>query len=322
VYGRKGKLWTHGGLSKLIHAEVYKGVHTFHAKSGPVVCPVPALVTPELWDAAHAQLDRNSTQRETRRESLLRGKIRCLNCGGSYSGSTRHKRSEVYYRCVSTLKLTARRCSSINLNASYIEGYVWEKCLSLLEDPGQVFSGFVDELERLERLDRDRVGEVQRLQKALAEQESARQRVIGHVRKGNIEERDADEAFTEINAEVGRLHAELTALDTTKSLSRALMERIKAAEATLKDLREKTNLDDPADRRRAVEALLGGITVKTIGEGRERRAELSFNWLSHESYTLLDTEDLDNKGIKRSRLGNVLIGVPNSPASWRGHKPT
>jgi hypothetical protein len=61
------------------------------------------------------------------------------------------------------------------------------------------------------------------------------------------------------------------------------------------------NLDLPEDRRGAIEALLQGVKVRTIGKGRQKRAELTFYWLGQEPYIPLDLK----------ALSGTPAGIPN-----------
>jgi Transmembrane secretion effector len=128
-----------------------------------------------------------------------------------------------------------RRCYSININAPSLEAYVWSQCLEMLQHPEMITQLSIDEYERLVGLDANRAGEVQRLRQALAEQEAAKQRVINLVRRDLIREEDTVAELAPVNAEIGRIHAEFSALDTTRSLASAFLKRIKSAEATVKD---------------------------------------------------------------------------------------
>jgi hypothetical protein len=143
----------------------------------------------------------------------------------------------------------------------------------------------LDHYERLAELDANRAREVSRIQNALAEQAAAKQRIIALVARGKISDHDADDQLDVINAEEARLHGQLNTLETNRNLAGAYLKRIREAEATIKDLRSRSNLDLPEDRRRAIEVLLQEVKVRTIGIGRQKRAELTFCWLGQEPYT-------------------------------------
>jgi site-specific DNA recombinase len=297
--GRNGGTLNPQNLGKLLHMTIYKGEHTFRGKGGTIVREVAALVTPELWAVALAQLESNSTRPETAWFSLLRGKIRCSGCGGSYVMSSTRSRNQVYYRCITTLKSGGRRCRSVNLNGGALERYVWSECLDLLRHPGKIEASAQSEIRGMEEAGADRASEVLRLERGLAEQEAAKQRIIGLVRRGKISDVDADRDLDEINTEIGRVHARLSALDASRSLTGEYTRRLRAAEALVIRIakgvdRGIANLEDDGHRRRIVDALLHSIEVKTIGDGRDRRVDLWFKWLGQERTGLVDPQEFGN----------------------------
>jgi site-specific DNA recombinase len=316
VTGRNGGAWNEGGMSKMLKATVYRGEYTFHGKHGAVTCQVPPLVSPELSAAAHAQLKRNYTQRETKRFNLLRGKIRC-ECGAAFVCSARTRRKQVYYRCARQLGTMKGTCRASNLNAVALEAYAWGECEEMLNNPTMISQLGMEQYERLAELDATRAQEVQRLQKALAEQEAAKQRIIALVADGKVSRADIDPQLDAIKDAVGRLHSELSALETNHSLAGAYLKRTREAEAMIKELGTRTNLDSPEDRRRAIEVLLSGITVRTVGEGRDKRAELTFRWLGQDPYQRLDLRDLANESTPESLLNDATLCGDSS----HGHMP-
>jgi hypothetical protein len=118
--------------------------------------------------------------------------------------------------------------------------------------------------------------------------------VIGLVgRGGKIPEADADPQPDIINDEEEEgLHGRLNVIQTHRSLASAYLNRMIAAQATVREVRSRLNLDLPEDRRRAIEALLEVIKVSTVGSGRQKRAELTFSWLGQEPYISLTLKDV------------------------------
>jgi Recombinase zinc beta ribbon domain len=283
---------------------------------------VPQIVSPELWNIALDQLRVNSTRQETKHHALLRGKIRCRNCGSSYTVSTVAGRPYRYYRCIRSLRSPGQLCRSASVNATALESHVWGECLDLLAHPGVIEQSAADEILRLDEADKDRANETQRLQKALAEQEAAKQRIIRLVHLGKISDEDADRHLDEINAEVGRIHAQLSVLDSSRSLAGEYVRRLRTAEALVMRIakgvnRGIVNLEDDGHRRRIVDVLLHGIEVKTIGEGRDRRVELTFRWLGQDPSGLVDPQE----------LGNILLddegnSTESPPSGVKVSRPT
>ena len=72
---------------------MYKGERRYGRRSPQqgreiIICPVPALVTPELWQKAKDTLAAHVCRpKKTARFYLLRGVMKCGACGRSYVGS-------------------------------------------------------------------------------------------------------------------------------------------------------------------------------------------------------------------------------------------
>lgn len=104
----------------------------------------PAVISPELFDAAQRQLQINRTRTvpTTKNEYLLRGHIRCRQCGRAYTGSSRGKKrinweNQTSYRCLGKLKIDTplKRCPNRGWNAKILEALVWEELARYLSDP-------------------------------------------------------------------------------------------------------------------------------------------------------------------------------------------
>jgi hypothetical protein len=63
-------------------------------------------------------------------------------------------------------------------------------------------------------------------------------------------------------------------------LGQRLLLSTREAESTIRELQSRTNLNDREDRRKAVEALLQRLSVKTVGTGRDKRVEITIGWVS------------------------------------------
>jgi site-specific DNA recombinase len=329
VFGRAGKPWTQGRLSKLVHCSTYTGQHLYRGKSGTLSRAVTPLVDRETWSLVHDQLRRNSVQQPTRRFNLLRGKIRCLNCGSTYIAAKRAGGKKIHYRCLLGMRPGPRHCRSANLNAVALEGYVWGQCLGLMDHPLQIEGFASDEIERLQEKDEHRAEEIQRLHRALAEQEAAKQRIISLVGLGTITDEDVKNALDNIKTEVGNIHAQLSALDASRSLAGEYIRRLRTAEALVIRIAKGVDqgiidLKDDGHRRRVVDALLHSIEAKTIGDGRDRRVELTFRWLGQEPHRLDDWTELMNSpfdaeppkiepGVRTSQLSAVLMDATTFP---------
>ncbi len=80
--------------------------------------PVPAIVTPEEWEAANRMLEKNrqTARRNAKVPYLLTGLVQCAHCGWTFTGSTQRKRKG------KKLKTPYRvyRCPQFNIRPKYL----------------------------------------------------------------------------------------------------------------------------------------------------------------------------------------------------------
>src|SRR5207244_12950136 len=98
---------------------------------------VPAIVSPELFEQAQAQLARNRatlTGRPPVRFYLLRGLLRCGRCGRKYVGTPSHGRR--IYRCSGRDRTRApARCRAHTFSAEKLETLVCATVVTLRKHP-------------------------------------------------------------------------------------------------------------------------------------------------------------------------------------------
>src|SRR5580700_4823452 len=107
--------------------------------------PVPALVSEEMFALAQEQLEKNKrhSPRRTVEPSLLQGILVCQQCGyGLYRVSTHTSKQKLnYYRCIGSdgyRRLNGPVCTSRPVRQDYLDQFVWNEMIRLLDDPGLV----------------------------------------------------------------------------------------------------------------------------------------------------------------------------------------
>ncbi|WP_428488497.1 recombinase family protein [Rhodopila sp.] len=117
-----------------------------------IAISVPALVDPDLWDRAKAQLARNASlsfRNNSKYSYLLRCLLTCKICGLAMFGRTYPARADQperrYYQChgkdcIMTARPTA--CPSRNVKAEEIETAVWDHVAGLLSNPDRLVAQF------------------------------------------------------------------------------------------------------------------------------------------------------------------------------------
>jgi site-specific DNA recombinase len=107
--------------------------------------PVPALVSEEMFALAQEQLDKNKrhSPRRTVEPTLLQGMLVCEQCGYAlYRTSTQTTKQKLnYYRCIGSdgyRRLSGPVCANRPIRQDYLDHFVWNEIIRLLEDPGLI----------------------------------------------------------------------------------------------------------------------------------------------------------------------------------------
>ena len=122
-----------------------KTIHQQRSKDEWIEIPnaTPPIISEDVFNAAQERLQRNRdlAKRNTKRDYLLRGLVKCRACGRNYVGTTHTNRSNgrvyqrSYYRCGARDSLSPVRCNNRRLRADYLDRVVWEQIESLLANP-------------------------------------------------------------------------------------------------------------------------------------------------------------------------------------------
>ena len=168
VVTRDGKpKWAPQTLSTLIRSTVYKGEWIygkaiqkrfdtldgvkrrrvgFRTEDDLVIVPCPAVISPELWEAAQAQLSENIKKfvKPTVHQYLLRGRIQCARCGSRLRGGggrrRRGRREYLYYNCCMKSGV-AHPCPSGGVNVRLLDASVWDFIVEALQHPERPAGG-------------------------------------------------------------------------------------------------------------------------------------------------------------------------------------
>jgi site-specific DNA recombinase len=276
---RTSGIWRPARIGKLVRNTTYKGVHIygkFSKRFQPVERSVPAIATPETWDMAQATFRRNLAfvPRNTRREYLLRGPIKCGDCGLTYTGAAYTTSAGVerrYYTCNGRAQArgiygeNGMRCPNPALPYP-IKDQIWNDIDAWLENPGQPLEEIAKRQRDEESAGTKFLAEIDRLRRALAAKEGERERLVSAFRKGIIEEADLEADLTNIRREVDSLHIELQSLEQHSAKAEKQRAQLSTAADLLDELRVKRNngLSYPV-KRQIVETLAEGITVEMNG---------------------------------------------------------
>lgn len=107
---------------------------------------VPTIIEPELWRAANHQLDLNSSRSlRPHHPYLLTARVTCAVCGRNMTGTTSDKGTYFYlcsgYHPRNHAYKREDCCKTRYVNASALEGLVWNWLYELFSNPEQVIAG-------------------------------------------------------------------------------------------------------------------------------------------------------------------------------------
>jgi site-specific DNA recombinase len=291
-FTRSSTNWELARVTRMLKQPVYRGTSCLKSRYGAIESPVPALVTEDLWNRVQQQLTRNRAlaKRNANHLYLLRGLISCAGCGWGFAGMMKPgvaRQETGYYRCNGQLaaKCTtaSERCKAKVIPAGWLEELIWQDCVAFISDPGDTLAKAQAQLrERLGEAARG-VVEQQRLQRALADLEGDKDRVLVLYRKGRIPLADAEHQLDAIQSEASELRRELDGIRAQAELASAVEARV--AEATIMLGRLRARLDDIqrtndlAGKRSIIEALVSRVVVTTVGQGRHKQAHLTLSYV-------------------------------------------
>jgi site-specific DNA recombinase len=270
-------IWRPGRVRNLLVNPTYRGWHEYGRRSKhgrePIGRPVPALVDDALWHKAQAALRRNQlfSQRNTRRQYLLRGLIKCGTCGLTYLGvpDSRSKSLSHWYRCSG--KQGARgiygklgqRCPSKAIPGQ-IEDTIWADIEQFLRDPGAVLEELAAQQSAQAENGDALAVELAAVERARAAKTAGRDLMLDLYRDGRIDRATLDRQFETIASEEAQLDADIDRLRVRLDQHTTAFAQLRSAEEWLKLLH--SHLAEPLTwerRRQLVEALVESIRVDT-----------------------------------------------------------
>lgn len=289
---RIAPIWRHSHVRNMIISRTYMGQHQYGKRTkNPnrkiVVRDVPAIASPETWDAAQQALRTNRIicRRNTRQPFLLRGLVKCGLCGLTFSGMRmRAPQRDHYYRCNGRqfarglYGIAGKKCPAKNLNGDYVERLVWADIESFLRNPGELLGRLRDRLAMQdgERLHRQK--ELDDLGARLEQKTEERDRVVSLFRRGRIDEKTLDEQLDQIKVEAEGLQLEIDTAGRALSAGDRTAQ-LQSAESLLATLRDRLTGPIPHQlKRQIVEILVESIQANTVERWGVQQSEITITY--------------------------------------------
>ena len=215
----------------------------------------------------------------------------CGMCGIRYVGThtvrgDKSRSAHRYYRCGSQLAAqqpdSRARCQAKPVSAAWLEQFVWEDCRACIRNPGEALVEAQRQLHaRISQTDRLE-GEQQRVEQALSEKATERDRIMTLFRRGYATLHDVEAQLEAIEQETAGLRTALGALQAQRNLVQAYEAHYYEAETLLTQLRNRLDeieRDNDIQRKRQVmEILVAAIRVDTEGMGRAKQAHVTISY--------------------------------------------
>jgi len=238
----------------------------------------PAIISQEMFEAAQKQLQVNKAKatRNMKRDYLLRGHIKCRQCGRAYSGGTdvtKLKNDRIIrrrYRCPGTRKMVApiETCHNRGWDAEKLESLVWAELQAYLSDRDLI----INEIEK-QRQDAGQLGIFEAQLKDIERQLRAVDREQHQLLQWALKDFPANQVEAEnrrLNKAKETLKAQKTELDAQVKASQDAVISIPKLESFIKDMQDKLPNLDFEGKRLALDMLgiivwLDGLNVEITG---------------------------------------------------------
>jgi site-specific DNA recombinase len=281
---RKGKrapektdgIWRAGRVRNMLRNPAYMGCWEWgkrskKRRSGDTISGYcPPIISEEIFTKAGNILIQNQliSTRNSHRQYLLRGLIKCDICGktfcGSYSmvGPNRSK-EKAYYQCngkTQWRKLGKPRCSAPSLRAEEIESVVWEDIKNFCKNPSLVLDQIRSQRKPLDESMKDILNKVTAQITELKRQEINLIRIAATSLE--VKSQTLDELISENHKEQDELIGYKVELETKDLRSRTLEDDLIDVASRLAQLGDRIEQASFEERRRAVEELVKEIRVQ------------------------------------------------------------
>ena len=266
-YARSGKPWSKTALDQILRNPVYCGLVRFNEER--FKGEHEALIEESLYRKVQSvRRDRSHGATKLSRVFLLKGLIRCSECGSwmtPHYTQKRHKDGSVYrvpyYRCTKTMHFDNSVCPVKHINADQVEHMVVQKLSHLAQNEAYLKMS-VDELNGdLKRKTEPLEREAGQIKKRLEEIEEEIRRYVKALGQGKL-------SIGRLEAEIRALGADQQALqqqydDLQRKINESAVRDYNAEllQRTLQDFRTTFTALTPAEQSEALQCVLKGVTV-------------------------------------------------------------
>ena len=234
--------------------------------------PVPALVSEEMFALAQEQLDKNKrhSPRRTVEPTLLQGMLVCEQCGYAlYRTSTQTTKQKLnYYRCIGSdgyRRLSGPVCANRPIRQDYLDHFVWNEIIRLLEDPGLIQTEIDRRREAVRNADPLRKRE-EELRREQARVEKSSERLVTAYQEGLVTLLQLRQRMPALQKQTQAIELELQSLKMAAVDEAKYLQLAESLAGFRSKLRVRAEVLDIAVRQQILrlpvkEVLVGGDTI-------------------------------------------------------------
>lgn len=280
-------IWRPSRIRNMIVSTTYKGVHEYGKRSTKnreiIEREVPAIVGEGTWDRAQQTLKSNQLEatRNAKRQYLLRGLVKCGECGMSYHGEAYRRVDSIatMYRCNGKQSYRGPkqgRCKSKNMPGEWLEDIIWQDCVRFIEHPGEAIRELEKSMSERKEQKADLAAELTLTKRAMLDKDNEKQAVLDLYRRKIIRATDVEAQLDKIAQELKSIEQVAAGLEKEMAAEMELVDRFASAEELLADLQAKLTANPDWETKRAiVKTLVREIVIHTDHSGARPQARVT-----------------------------------------------
>ena len=267
-------IWRSGRIRNMLRNPAYAGQWEWGKRSTKrrpadrIAGSCPPIVSREMLAIAARALANNRWPpgQPATRQYLLRGRIRCGDCGLMYVGSVSRVAAgeKRYYRCNGSTqwrKLGRPRCAGKSLSADEIEAIVWEDVRTFIQAPDVAIAQLKAQRAPVDATLGDRLAEVEGQLEELRRRERNLLRAAAEATQLDVAA--LDDVLREIRSAEASLKAYRDSLAARLQAGEALDQELFGVATRLGALKGRIDEASFEERRLAVRQLVKGIEIRT-----------------------------------------------------------
>jgi site-specific DNA recombinase len=266
-YTRSNKSWSKMALDHILRNPVYCGLIRFGEQQFKGAHE--ALIEESLYRKVQSvRRDRSHGATKLKREFLLKGLIRCADCGSvmtPHYTQKRHKDGSLtripYYRCTRTMHFSNAVCMVKHINADHLESLVVGKLSELSQNEAYLKMSVAEMNGDLQRKVGPLQKEAQQLRNRLTEIEQEIRRYVKALGQGKL-------SIGRLETEIGTLEIDRDSLqkqvdEIERKINESSIREFNAEllQRTLQDFRTAFTSLTPPEQSEALQCVLKGVTV-------------------------------------------------------------